>query len=374
MNKQGKKLKVLHTLNYHRLSGIERFSLLVSKYINKEKFDITVGIPRYGSLCEIFDSESVKYFIFNENGKKAYSFSGILNLLRHFVYNKYDIVHAQAGIVPCILAKIFGVKKVIEHKHGLDFTHEKRENLGRLELFYEKSKKYFVDLTLTGCESDRSFLIETFGYAGDKVLTLYNGIEEDFSDKKKEIKTGSGFIIGTIGRLDYQKGQEYLIETAKYFREKYPEMKLRFEIWGEGPQKQLYESLIYQKGLQDSVFLMGYANERELIYPNFDVFVLPSRYEGIPFVIPEAMSAKVPVIATEVGGVNEIIKNDFNGLLVKKENTEELVSAILKILNDRKYTGQLVENAFNDYRGLWTYNKMIDSLEKIYSEGFYVDG
>ncbi|MCU0372995.1 MAG: glycosyltransferase family 4 protein [Ignavibacteria bacterium] len=373
MNKQEKKFKVLHTLNNNRLSGIERFSLLVSKYINKDKYDITVGIPWYGSLCEIFDSESVKYFLFNENGKKAYSILGIINLLQHFIYNKYDIVHAQAGIVPCILAKIFGIKKVIEHKHGLDYTHEKRENLGRLELFYERLKKYFVDLTLTGCESDRRFLIETFGYDGDKVLTLYNGIEEDFTDRRKEIKKSSVFIIGTIGRLDYQKGQEFLIESAKYIRVKYPEMDIRFEIWGEGPQKRFYESLIYQNGLQDTVFLMGYANKRELIYPNFDVFVLPSRYEGIPFVIPEAMSAKVPVVATEVGGVNEIIKNDFNGLLVKKENTEVLVSAILKILNDRKYAGYLVENAFNDYRRLWTYYKMIDSLEKIYSDGFIRD-
>ena len=326
-----------------------------------------VGIPFQGPLCVDFDSLGIKYFVFNKFGNKPYSFTGIIKLFFYLYNSNFDIVHAQAGIVPCIIAKIFNVKLIIEHKHGLDFSLEKRNNLGFFRKYYEKSKKYFVDYTLTGSESDRQYLINTLAYKPESVITLYNGIEKNYIIRKNWIEKRDRFIIGTIGRLAYQKAQEYFIEMAYLISQEKKDKKIVFEIWGEGEEYSRLNSLISKYHLEDEVTLNGYAYNREELYCKFDIFLLPSRYEGIPYVILEAMSAGIPIVATDIGGVNEVIKKDYNGILVPKENPQKLKEAVMKVANDDKFAHYLGDNAHNDFIRNWSIDSTLSSLEKIYS-------
>lgn len=362
--------KVLISVNNSRVSGIERFVLLLAKYTNKDNFDLLIAVPSYGQLCIYLEELGIKYYIFNKTNTKPYNLKGIFNIFKLFLKNRFDIVHAQAGIVPCILGKFFNVKLILEHKHGLDFTDEQIINMRYFKLIYEKTKKYFVDYTLTGCEKDRKTLINIFKYKSDKVITLYNSEDVDFF-KMKNLKTDlispKTIVIGTIGRLTYQKGQEYFIDMAKLLIDDFKNVNFRFEIYGRGENYEMLKNLILKYNLGNKVFLLNYSENIAKVMNNFDIFVLSSRYEGIPYVLLEAMSAKLPIVSTDVGGISELIQNNINGILVEKENAKLLKEAVKKLILNEELRENLSSKAYRDFKEIWTIDKTIQNIENIYN-------
>ncbi len=359
--------KVLITLNNYRLHGIEYYSLLLAKHIDKNNYNITIAVPGRGQFCEILDNENINYIVFNRGSNKAYSIKGIINLYKYFRKNRFDIIHAQAGIVPCILGKLFRIKLIIEHKHGLDFTEEQIDEMRFHNKFYEKLKKYFVDYTITDCNHDKEILVNKFRYDFKKVIVIYNCIEKLKSDNNENKKINNKFTIGTIGRLTYQKGQEYFIEMANVLINE--GFNYQFFIYGEGEKFYKYSELIKKYNIEDHVFLKGYTNNVYKALSEMDIFVLTSRYEGIPYVLLFAMNASVPIICTDVGGINEIIKHQENGILVEKENVDELVNQIKRLVNDKDLMISLKRNAKKNLEENYLIDKTTKSLERLYSSG-----
>lgn len=175
-------------------------------------------------------------------------------------------------------------------------------------------------------EEARLKLFETIAKKHGKIFTAPEG-----RGSPNEIGRQVKYIIGTIANFYPPKGLSYLITAAERFRDN---DEVAFVIIGDGEERPLLEKLIAEKRLTKKVFLMGrIAKARELL-PAFDAFVLPSVKEGFPWVVLEAMAAKVPVIATNVGAVPEIITDGENGLLVKPRHTEALASKIEMVLGD----------------------------------------
>jgi len=358
--------RILIALNNSKVSGIENFALTLVQNLDKDKYEFVMAIPETGVITEEFKKIGVEYFIFNHNLINPYSFKGIVKLFFFLLKNRFDVIHAQAGIIPCILGFFLGVKFRIEHRHGLDFTEELRENMSYLRIKYESVKKYFVNMTLTGCERDRVYLINKFKYNPDKVITLYNGVSDFFADKPGKDEKGH-ITVGTIGRLMPQKAQEYFIEMAKAIEDTNTQMNIVYEIWGDGGMYPELSALINKYNLGSKVLLKGYASDLKKTYSGFDVFVLTSQYEGIPYVILKSMSAKVPVVSTDVGGINEIIKNGVNGILVPFGDVDNLKESVLKILKNKSFKDKIVLNAYNDYKDNWTIEKTISKMDKIYN-------
>ena len=326
-----KKIKLLLSLNNSKISGIESFTLRLITNIRNDNIDITVAVPYPGQICEELNKLNIKYYIFNKPNNKPYSFYGIFKLFFYFIRNRFDIVHAQAGIVPCILGKLFGSKLVIEHKHGLDFTKEQINNMKGYSLFYNKIKKYFVDLTLTVCENDRKILVNSFKYNDIKVKTIYDGIEKQI-DIKSSYEFTNNIIIGSIGRLTFQKGHEYLIKMTKVVSEKYSDILVY--IYGQGENYNYYSNLIKKEKLENNVFLKGYCKSIKKELKNMDIFVLPSLYEGIPYIIIEAMSMGLPIITTNVGGISEILHDKQNCLFAQKEDEFDLAKKTIMLIEN----------------------------------------
>lgn len=355
--------KVLLTVNNNRLSGIEKFTLLLAEYLDKEKYEVEIGVPTYGPYCELLKEKQIKYFVFDNGINEKYTFRGIKFLFKHISKKKYDIIHAQAGIAPCLIGKIIGTRLLIEHKHGLDFTAEQIDNLSFIRLSYERMKKFLVDRTFTGCEADKSTLISRFNYNSDKVNVIYNGLENTLPLTK--IAENKRFIIGTIGRLTFQKGQEYFIEMAEdLLRLGYD---FEFHIYGDGEKYKEYKELIEKYKIGERVFLKGYTVNIPETMRSFDLFILPSRYEGIPYVILEAMKSSIPIISTDVGGISEVIKDNVNGLLIKKESVSELTESSILLYKSKELREKFTANAKKDFDEKYTIVKTINSIETIYS-------
>ncbi|MEZ4692166.1 MAG: glycosyltransferase [Ignavibacteria bacterium] len=144
--------KVLLTVNNNSLSGIEKFVLLLAEYIDKNQYKVEIGIPTYGSYCKLLDEKKIDYFVFDNKINGRYTLSGMKFLFKKIINEKYDIIHAQAGIAPCVIGKLAGTKFLMEHKHGLDYTTEQINDLSLFRVYYEKLKKYFVNQTITVCK------------------------------------------------------------------------------------------------------------------------------------------------------------------------------------------------------------------------------
>ncbi len=354
--------KVLLTINNNRLSGIERYTFLVAKYLNKSKYTVEVAIPSRGPLCDLFDEEKITYHIFNKPGVNPHSIRGVYNLFKIINKGKYDIIHAQAGIAPCIIGKFLSAKLVIEHKHGLDFTKREIDSMGYFKLAYQKLKKYFVDIELTGCREDKNTIVKRFGYDAEKTFVVYNG-DEDIGIKNS-LESGK-MVIGTIGRLTYQKAQEYFIEAAKLILEN--GFSVDFRIYGGGENYDFYKKLIKDYGLDGKVKLMGYFTDINSAFDEIDVFVLTSRYEGIPFVLIEAMCKGIPIISSDVGGIKEIIKNGENGILYNDGDMDYLIKSITDLIENKDKRVSLGLKARECYMENYTHLKMVEQVERIYS-------
>jgi glycosyltransferase involved in cell wall biosynthesis len=138
------------------------------------------------------------------------------------------------------------------------------------------------------------------------------------------------YIVGAAGRLSYEKGFDQLVLAAAQVVQRDP--NVGFVLFGEGIQREALSASIEACGLTKSFVLAGFRSDLEQVLPNLDVVVLPSRTEGLPVIALEAMAARVPVVATAVGGTPEALVDGICGYLVPPENPEALANRLLDVL------------------------------------------
>ena len=169
-----------------------------------------------------------------------------------------------------------------------------------------------------------------------KLALVYNGIEtykldlmsRDEARTKLEIPADK-YVVGTIANLYPAKGLEYFIRTAYHFQNK---DELVFFVIGDGKERPELEALIKDLGLERKVFLVGQLTDAFKYLSAFDIFILSSVKEGFPWALIEAMAAKLPIVATRVGAVSEIIEDGKNGLIVEPGDPEAMASKIKEIM------------------------------------------
>jgi glycosyltransferase involved in cell wall biosynthesis len=216
-----------------------------------------------------------------------------------------------------------------------------------------------------------------------KMGVIYNGIDIDIFSKKndaniKNLKITLGFndndlLIGNIARLSQEKDQATLISAFAFLLKKGDEHahKLRLFFVGEGPDKNKLIALAEKLGIANKIIFMGMRNDVVNLYSVMNIFVLPSRREGLPMVLLEAMAAQIPIIATDIEGVSTLIQNEKTGILVKPKNAEGLAIAIMSLLQDQKKAEylaaqgrKLVEEKFSSAIMAKQYNEIYKSFLK----------
>jgi len=171
-------------------------------------------------------------------------------------------------------------------------------------------------------------------------------------------------IVGTVGRLSVEKGHEHLLEAMrKVFR---VQRSVSLLVVGDGPLRgELEKKAEYLNG---QVVFAGIREDMPCIYSAMDVFVLPSRKEGMPLVLLEAMASGKPVMATRVGDVPRVVEDGVSGLLVESEDVEGMASAILSLLGDGPLRQGLGERARETVRGRYSSKAMAEEYRKVYME------
>jgi glycosyltransferase involved in cell wall biosynthesis len=253
------------------------------------------------------------------------------------------------------LTAVYRQRYWIAFHHGYTWTNPKvilynqldRWSLPKASRVITVCRAFGSALSNAGVRADRIAVkhncVKTFvPSAPERVLELRRTLR---------IPTGSQVLL-TVGRLSREKGQSDLIQALSLLRKTNGAGELRLVIVGDGPEKQRLKEAAERYGVAESVCFVGHQLDVTSYYSMADVLVLPSHSEGSPNVLLEAMAAGLPIIATDVGGIPEIVTNEREGLLVEKNNPVALARAITRVLrneNLRDHISQIARRSASVY-------------------------
>lgn len=360
-------IKVLLVVCNNRMYGTERYVVDLANNLSKDIFEVSVAIPEEGPLSEILKEKGINEIIYHNGKMDVFSFKGSFNLFRLIHKYKFDIIHTNAGIIPNIIGKLLNVKGNIEIKHGILIPDEKLENMSFRKKFHEWIKQFFVDYVIAISENDKQKLIKIFNIREQKIKVIYNGINNKnvlpYQKKIEQDKNNKELIIGSIGRFTYQKGQEYLIDAFTNICKKYNNVKLI--LVGSGENENVIKNMIINKNVQDYIKIENYKKNIYNFLRKLDVFVLTSRYEGVPYVLLEAMCIGVPIISTRVGGIDNILEDGKDALLIEKGNIKEIEVALEKVIDNAEIRENLSANAIQKVQH-YSIDSMVRNTENLY--------
>lgn len=300
----------------------------------------------------------------------------LFELYRLFRARHYSIVHThatKAGFLGRLAAWWAGVPGIVHTFHSVPF--EMNGNLG--SRFYIALERLIGKVTHSlACVGDvlRQQLAVWQVAPAEKLVTIYSGIEftryvaeHTPAETKHQVGLENAWpIVGSIGRLCDQKAQHYLVEAVALLRAQYP--RLRLVLVGEGGLRPLLERRIRELDLSTHVLLLGERDDIADLLNIFDVYAMSSLWEGVGRALTEAMYWKLPVVATPVNGVIELILHEETGLLVPPRDPRALAAAISRLVSDPQLALQLGTSAHLKVSELMDGQRMITAIEDLYEK------
>ncbi len=264
------------------------------------------------------------------------------------IIKKYNplIVHthsSKAGLMGRLAAKLAGAPIIVHTPHGHVFFGYFGPFKTKLFIILEKLASRITDkiVALTNREKKDHILFKIA--EEDKFSVIYSGIElnilkESSSEEKQNLKKELGIpenslIVGTAGRLVPVKGPEFLVKSSQYIISKYPDTYFMFT--GDGPLEQDLKRKALEMGISENIIFLGWRDDVAKIISIYDIFVLPSLNEGMGRVLAEAMALGKSIVASNVGGIPDLVIHGKNGFLVPPKNPEELAKYIQVLLEDK---------------------------------------
>jgi glycosyltransferase involved in cell wall biosynthesis len=198
------------------------------------------------------------------------------------------------------------------------------------------------------------------GLPAGSVLTIHNGVPDE--QRAAADRPTAGPLVGAIGRFERQKGFDLLIRALAEIED------ASLVLVGEGSEQPMLEDLAESVGVSDRVLWHGWTDEARSWFGAFDVCAFPSRFEGFPLALLEALLARAAVVATDVGGVSEIVDDGESGLLVRPEDPKALADAIGRLLADADLRQRLGNQGRRRVLEHFTADHMTRSFERLYEE------
>jgi glycosyltransferase involved in cell wall biosynthesis len=279
------------------------------------------------------------------------------------------------GFIGSIACRLVGIKKIIFTIHGWPYN----ENRTRLVKFIFEIVLFFTMLCVHKAIAVSKAVIRTrpFGMFGDKITQIYLAVQVlKYKDKEKGreillrkthfIKDTDLFLFGVIGELTKNKGHSTLFRAFKEVNNTYPNTKLI--CMGNGRLLPELHTLARKLNIDESIAWIHNINNAGIFMKAFDVVVTPSFTEALGYVPLEAGLAAVARVATNVGGIPEIIHNGVTGLLVPRENPHALALALIKCIEDKELREKLGSQAQIDLQSFTDLNKMREKIYAVYGE------
>jgi len=364
-----RKINVLQLVEGFGWGGAEKKLLELVKCLDKRKFNITIcSLGLVEHIRGEFENVGVKVTTISR--KKRIDISLILKVVKLMKKERIDVVMSTlfyADIVGALAGKLAGVKAIFSWE-----TISSPEWLLKRRLWSYRFAVRFCDRVIAVSRATARFLREQRGVPASKIVVIPYGVdlkryttEENFGIRKKLGLNRDDRVIGVVGRLHPQKGHVYLIRAAEKIVRNFP--KVKFVFAGDGDLRSELEELVRTKNLEKNFMFLGYRSDIPDVIKAFDIFALPSLYEGLPNVVLEAMASGKSVVATGVDGTVEAVVDSVTGYLVPVKDTEALSKAIIKLLEDKELAKQMGKRARERVESDFSLEKQVHSFENLYS-------
>lgn len=362
-----KKIRIMHVTGGLDVGGVEELLFITAKYNLDNKYDLAVvgchSTDGYASR----QIQRLGYHVFGlDITNRLYDLRIIPKLIRIFKIYKPHIVHIyfKINFFGRIAAKITGVPVIICNEVDMDWH-------GWLKIIavIKRRLDFFTDKVIECSDTVGNYWNPK---KSKKHLVMYLPIDMEKFNKINEVpedrlfKNGLFPIIGIVARLFPRKGHEYLIKAMPKILSYYPSAKLK--IIGTGPLLVDLKALTSALNLEDSIIFTGFVKD---LYPelfSLDVFITASLTEGFPLTIVEAMVAGIPIAATPVGGIPEIVEHGKTGYLFPSKNTDAVAKAVIRLLSNFEKAKKMGERGKEKALKLCSPEVYIKRLDELYEE------
>ena len=380
--------KILYLVTKSVLGGASRYTFELALEAKARGFDVTVAAGGEGGLRQKLKENEIAYFAIPwlERDIKIFKETfAFFHILRIIFKTKPDVLHSSSpkvaglGGVAFLLYRLLSWRpslQVVYTVHGWVFNEPRPwwqrfllRNFSRLIcLFYKKI------IVLSRADYDAALKLHIAPRR--KLVLIHNGIDPEsisfLSRDEACQKLGLNpreIVLGAIGEFTKNKGQEYLIGAIGLLKAKEAlpaGRQVKAIIIGWGEEKKDLELRIKDRGLRDEVKIIDDLSPAAPYLKAFDIFVLPSLKEGLPYTLLEAGLAELPVIATNVGGNPEIIADNETGLLVAPADPDALAKAIERLLNDQPLGARLAQTLHQKIIREFSKKEMLEKTFTLY--------
>jgi len=382
------KKKVLFVITKSNWGGAQRYVYDLATSLPDEQFDVTVALggtgghgAKTGALYEALLANGTKTIFVSAFTRDVFLLNDLramFELVKIFRRERPDIVHlnsSKAGGVGALAARIAGVHRIIFTAHGLPHE-EPRPFLARMLIWIVTWATFLLCHRVIAISQNDYKSAKRFPFCASKIRLIHNGISSVGFDPrdisrltlqsfKPFVISDGDILIGTIAELTKNKGLDFLINAFRVVSETHNNVRLL--IIGGGEEQGRLQALIDEKHLSEKVTLIGFVPRASVFLRALDIFALPSLKEGLPYVLLEAGMAKLPIVATRVGGIPDILEEGATGLLVEPRNSIELAEKIITLVEDSRLRVTLAENLYEKVTVQFSFRKMLDVAVKTYT-------
>ena len=377
--------KIAYLLTPIDFGGAEKVSLNFLKHVNREKFNIDLMLflrPWEGKNFFHKEIENYNYQFFRipvalrplERGRDRLRiircYKKISCLLKS---QRYDLIHTNgyfADIISIPLSKLFKIP-ILSTCHGFISLDKKLSFYNSLDCYLLR----FSNRIAAVSKEIKKDLIKT-GVPGSKIKVIHNAVETIASTgelikirRRKRMLLGierNELVIGYVGRLSREKGIRYLIEAASILRDR--GLPIKVIVIGDGPIENQLKTIVSEINIEKQFIFAGFQKKIMEWIPAIDIFILPSLTEGTPMALLEVMSMGVPVVASAVGGIPDIINSGENGILVGKGKPEEIANAVINLYKNEELRLKIKDAAMEHIKTNFNFRKWVSEVESLYEE------
>ncbi len=376
-------MKILYGITKSNFGGAQRYVYELAREAKHRGHDTAVLLGGRGILTEKLDSRDIRSIEIPGFGRDVDLFKDAPRLwfiMKSVWHEKPDVFHINsakmggAGIFTTRMLNLYALFAGHPHRIEVIFTAHGWEFNGPRPEWQKILIKFFVWLTILFshkviCVSEKTKAdVVSWPFVKKKCAVIHNGIASFELLPREEARQALGikgetFVTGTISELRLIKGPDILLRAWKDFRR---ENEGALVVIGDGEERDKLHALTRALNIQDSVYFLGFMDNARKFLKAFDVFVLASRSEALPYAPLEAGLASLPVIATEVGGVPEIIKDLETGALVQPEYPEEICHVLQNFSKDPELMRTLGANLKKFVEEEYSLKQMFDKTFALY--------
>ncbi len=369
--------RILYVITKSNFGGAQRYVLELARRSKEEGFETAVALGGDGVLFDKLKDLHIQTFPLSSAQrdisitKEIKLLAKLYSIIKEFNPTILHLNSPKIGGLGAVAGRICGVPQIIYTNHGWPFKEDRPEWQRILIKAFSWLTIFFNKKVIVLSETEKKF-VRNWPLVQKKINVVPVGISAFSPFTKEEARSklnipNDRMVIGTISELHKNKGLEYALEGLKQYTDHNPAQKILFAIIGEGEQRELLETKIKALNMDKNVVLLGHIDNARLCLNAFDIFLLSSVKEGLPYAILEAGYCHIPVISTSVGGIPEVIKNLETGFLIPPKRPQEIKNALIYIQENPHILKEVSENLKTYVTKTYSFDGVYSKTKELYS-------